>query len=98
MPASQVMIIAGLMVYNNYAQDGLAVANYYKANRPGMSEVDTLAVPADTTEQTSFEKMISRIRTPLYEFIPNSPYPKKILYCYVSRPSFARSGEWLCHC
>src|SRR5215470_15018768 len=61
-----------LLVYNAAAQDGLEVANYYKANRPGMSEVDTLAITADTTEQTSFARMISQIRTPIYEFVANS--------------------------
>jgi hypothetical protein len=65
-----------LLVYNTSSTDGLAVANYYKANRPGMSGVDTLAVTADTTEQTTSANMISQIRTPIYDFIASSPYPK----------------------
>jgi hypothetical protein len=65
-----------LLVYNTSSKDGLAVADYYKANRPGMLGVDTLAVTADTTEQTTSANMISQIRTPIYDFIANSPHPK----------------------
>ena len=63
-----------LLVYNTSSKDGLAVADFYKANRPGMSGVDTLGVTADTTEQTTFANMISQIRTPIYDFIANSPH------------------------
>ena len=65
-----------LLVYNTSSKDGLAVADYYRANRPGMSGVDTLAVAADTTEQTTSANMISQIRTPIYEFIASSSHPK----------------------
>jgi hypothetical protein len=65
-----------LLVYNTSSKDGLAVADYYRANRPGMSGVDTLAVAADTTEQTTSANMISQIRTPIFEFIASSSYPK----------------------
>jgi hypothetical protein len=65
-----------LLVYNTSSKDGPAVADYYKANRPGMSGVDTLAVTADTTEQTTSANMISQIRTPIYDFIASSPYSK----------------------
>jgi hypothetical protein len=65
-----------LLVYNTSSKDGLAVADYYKANRPGMSGVDTLALTADTTEKTTSANMISQIRAPIYNFIANSPYPK----------------------
>ena len=65
-----------LLVYNTSSQDGPAVADYYKANRPGMSGVDTLAVTADTTEKTTSANMISQIRTPIYEFIASSSHPK----------------------
>ena len=65
-----------LLVYNTSSKDGPAVADYYKANRPGMSGVDTLAVTADTTEKTTSANMISQIRTPIYEFIASSSHPK----------------------
>jgi hypothetical protein len=68
-----------LLVYNSAAKDSLAVANYYKANRPRMSGVDTLPVTADTTETTTFANMNSQIREPIYKFVAGSPYPK----CYV---------------
>jgi len=65
-----------LVVYNTAADDGTAVANYYRMNRPGMSGVDTLAVRADTTETTTFANVISQVRTPIYEFVAGSPFPK----------------------
>src|SRR6202051_3947614 len=65
-----------LLVYNASSKDGLEVAEFYKANRPGMSGVDTLGVTADTTEKTTSANVISQIRTPVYDFIANSPHPK----------------------
>lgn len=65
-----------LLVYNIASKDGLAVADYYKENRPGMSEVDTLAVTADVTEKTTLANMLSQIRMPIYDFLDSSPQPK----------------------
>jgi hypothetical protein len=70
-PASRV-----LLVYNASSKDGLDVANYYKANRPGMLGVDTLAITADTTEKTTYNSVLSQIRAPIYDFIANSSHPK----------------------
>jgi hypothetical protein len=76
-----------LLVYNTSSKDGPAVADYYKANRPGMSGVDTLAVTADTTEQTTSANAISQIRTPIYDFIANSPHPKNYVIMCRGLPS-----------
>jgi hypothetical protein len=65
-----------LLVYNVSSKEGAAIADYYRANRPGMSGVDTLAVTADRTEKTTFANVISQIRTPIYDFIASSPHPK----------------------
>src|SRR4029079_11137390 len=76
-----------LLVYNASSKDGLKVANYYKANRPGMSGVDTLAVTADTTEKTTYNSILSQIRTPIYDFIANSPHPKHYVIMCRGLPS-----------
>jgi hypothetical protein len=65
-----------LLVYNVSSKEGAAIADYYRANRPGMSGVNTLAVTADGTEKTTFANVISQIRTPIYDFIAGSPHPK----------------------
>ena len=65
-----------LLVYNTSSKESAAIADYYKANRPGMSGVDTLAVTADSAEKTTSANVISQIRTPIYDFIGRSPHPK----------------------
>jgi hypothetical protein len=65
-----------LLVYNSSSKESAAVADYYKANRPGMSGVDTLAVTSDGAEKTTSANAISQIRKPIYEFIARSPNPK----------------------
>jgi hypothetical protein len=88
LPASRV-----LLVYNTSSKDGLAVADYYKANRPGMLGVDTLAVTADTTEKTTSANMISQIRTPIYDFIASSPQPKYYVVMCRGLPSRVWDGS-----
>jgi hypothetical protein len=82
-----------LLVYNISSKDGLAVADYYKANRPGMSGVDTFGVTADTTEKTTFANMISQIRRPIYDFIASSPYQKYYVIMCRGLPSRVWDGE-----
>jgi hypothetical protein len=76
-----------LLVYNQSSEDGLAVADYFRANRPGMLNVDTLAVTADTTEKTTPANMISQIRTPIYDFIENSAHQKYYIIMCRGLPS-----------
>ena len=82
-----------LLVYNTSSKDGAAVADYYKANRPGMSGADTLAVTADITEKTTSANMISQIRTPIYDFIANSPHAKYYVIMCRGLPSRVWDNE-----
>jgi hypothetical protein len=88
LPASRV-----LLVYNTSSKDGLAVADYYKANRPGMLSVDTLAVTADTTEKTTSANMILQIRAPIYDFIAKSAHPKYYVIMCRGLPSRIWDGS-----
>jgi len=65
-----------LVVYNTNSSDARAIKDYYVANRPGMSRVDTLGVAADTTEQTTPANLASQIRAPIYDFLASSPNKK----------------------
>jgi hypothetical protein len=82
-----------LLVYNTSSKDGLEVAEFYKANRPGMTGVDTLAVTADTTERATAANVISQIRTPIYDFIANSPHPKYYVIMCRGLPSRVWDNE-----
>ena len=82
-----------LLVYNIASKDGLAVANYYKENRPGMSEVDTLTVTADVTEKTTLANMLSQIRKPIYDFLDSSPQPKYYVIMCRGLPSRVWNGD-----
>lgn len=82
-----------LLVYNTASKDGRAVADYYKANRPGMIGVDTLAVTADTTEKTTSARAISQIITPVHNFIANSPHPKSFVVLCRGLPSRVWDNE-----
>jgi hypothetical protein len=91
--ASEFLASRVLLVYNSSSKDGLAVADYYRANRPGMSGVDSLAVTADTTEKTTSANVISQIRKPVHDFIANSPHPKYFVIMCRGLPSRVWDGE-----
>ncbi|MGJ4888947.1 hypothetical protein ACQR1Y_12175 [Bradyrhizobium sp. HKCCYLRH3099] len=75
--ATDINVRRTLVVYNTASTDGLAVANYYVANRPGMATVDVLGVTADTTEVTTSANMQSQIRTPIRNWLAANPSPAK---------------------
>ena len=65
-----------LLVYNTNSSDSVAIKDYYVSNRPGMGSVDTLGVAADTAEKTTPANLVSQIRTPIYNFLSDSPNKK----------------------
>jgi hypothetical protein len=92
-PNTELLVSRVLLVYNTSSKDGLELAEFYKANRPGMSGVDTLGVTADTTEITTSAKAISQIRTPIYDFIANSSQPKYYVIMCRGLPSRVWDNE-----
>lgn len=87
-----------LLLYNSNEADSLTCANYYKANRPGFSTANTLALNCTTTGEDGFETITednidADILVPVSNWLQtNSSKPIRYIVLMYGMPSRTGTG------
>ncbi len=71
-----------LIVCNSADEDSLDARDYYKANRPGFSSVDSISVNTTTSENIDYTDFVSQVATPIKQRFDNNSNLQFVVFMY----------------